>query len=84
MYEKSIRSIFKNLNIPKVEIMMERENLSYEDKLRIAAEHLAQFADFHEISDRFEKIKEEERIKADPVLSFLYQLKKVNSEKSKV
>lgn len=84
MYENSIRSVFKNLNIPKVEKMPERENLSYEDKLRIAAEHLAQFADFHEISDRFEKIKEEEKIKADPVLNFLYQLKKVNSEKNKV
>lgn len=84
MYENSIRSVFKNFNIPKEEIVFGRENLSYEDKLRIAAEHLAKFADFHEISDKFEKIKEEEKIKADPVLNFLYQLKKVNNQKDKI
>ncbi|MDP4088787.1 MAG: hypothetical protein Q8930_05890 [Bacillota bacterium] len=76
MYEKSIRSIFSNLNIPKQEKIKEKENPSYEDKLKKAAEHLAQFADFHGIINKLESIKEEEKRKTDPVLNFLYQLKR--------
>lgn len=81
MYENSIRALFKNLNIPKEEKVIYKEELSYEDKLKIAVEHLAKYADFHEVSDRLEHIKEEEKRKADPVLNFLYQLKKVSGEK---
>ncbi|WP_243122198.1 hypothetical protein [Clostridium thermarum] len=82
MYEKNIRSNFKDFNIPRQERIPGREKLSYEDKLRSAAEHLSQFADFHGIIDRLEKIKEEEKRKADPVLNFIYHLQKVKVEKS--
>jgi hypothetical protein len=82
MYENNIRSVFRNLNIPRQERILERENLSYEDKLRTAVEHLSQFADFHEISDRLQKLKEEEKRKSDPVLNFLYHLQKAKGEKS--
>ncbi|WP_243154841.1 hypothetical protein [Clostridium thermarum] len=81
MYEKNIRSNFKDFKIPRQERIPEREKLSYEDKLRIAAEHLSQFADFHGIIDSLEKIKEEEKRKADPVLNFIYHLQKVKGEK---
>lgn len=82
MYEKNIRNNFKNLNIPRQERIVEKEKLSYEDKLRIAAEHLSQFADFHGIVERLEKLKEEEKRKADPVLNFIYHLQNIKDEKA--
>lgn len=76
MYENSIRKVFANLNIPKQEKVPIKEDLSYDDKIKKAVENLAQYADFHGLSDRLKTIKEEEKCKTDPVFNFLHQLKK--------
>jgi len=82
MDKLTLRDLFPDLNFPKFEIKREHQGLTYEDVLKIAVEELSQYVDFKSLSDKISAIQEEDEIKNDPVLQFLYQLKKA-SEKEK-
>jgi hypothetical protein len=82
MDKLTLRDLFSDLNFPKLKIKREHQGLTYEDVLKIAAEELSQYVDFKSLNDKISAIQEEDEIKNDPVLQFLYQLKKA-SEKEK-
>ncbi len=82
MDKLTLRDLFPDLNFPKFEINREHQGLTYEDVLKIAVEELSQYVDFKSLSDKISAIQEEDEIKNDPVLQFLYHLKKA-SEKEK-